>query len=311
MKITFVESLAVCERKLLEAKKYFEKKNIHTDYYLNRDEDPDIIIERAKNSDILCVSNIPITKKILDGCPNLKFLNVAFTGLDHIDLEECKRRNIIVKNAASYATQAVAELTLALAINLMRNINFLDKETRNQKTRNNFLGTELYGKTVGIIGFGAIGETVANLFSAFSCKIIAYNRTPKKSSFVTFLPIEEIFSQADIISLHIPFCKETNNFINENLLRMMKVSSLLINTARGGIIDYNCLSRLLTENKIAGAAIDVYEHEPPIENTHPMFSCPNTILIPHIGYATKEAMEKRFNIILKNIDDFLDNYNIS
>lgn len=309
MKITFLESLSVSEEKLIEIKKYYEKNNIITDYYLHRNENPKIISERAKDSDILCVSNIPITKEILDSCQNLKFLNVAFTGLDHIDLLECKRRNIIVKNAAGYATQSVAELTIALAINILRNTSFMEKQIRDGKTRNNFLGNEIAGKTIGIIGFGAIGETVAKLFSAFSCKIIAYNRTQKNFPNVEFLPINDVFLHADIISLHIPYCEETHNFINEKLLRIMKKNAIIINTARAQVIDYIFLSKMLKEKQITGAAIDVYEHEPPIEKNHTLFSAPNTILLPHIGYATQEAMNRRFDIVLKNIDDFLKKYN--
>ncbi|MDR2836772.1 MAG: hydroxyacid dehydrogenase [Bacteroidales bacterium] len=307
MKIVFVEPLGVSENILQSTKNFFEKMGHQFSYFLDRNEDETEIINRVKFADIITVSNIPITKKIISECENLKFINVAFTGIDHVDIKECIKRNIFIKNAAGYATTAVAELVLGLTLNLLKKISYLDKKTRELKTRENFLGEELFGKTVGIFGLGTIGTATAKLFSAFGCEILAYNRTPKIMENVKFVSQKYLFENSDIISLHIPANQETKNIINAELLSKMKLNAILINTARGQIIDYQYLSELLKNHKIAGAAIDVYETEPPIMENHPLLSAPNTILVPHIGYASKQAMVKRLEIVNNNIIDYLEN----
>jgi D-3-phosphoglycerate dehydrogenase len=233
-------------------------------------------------------------------------INVAFTGVDHIDLEACRNRKIAVCNAAGYSTTAVSELTIGLAISLLRNIPAMDIQTRIPAGRDNYLGTELNGKTVGIVGTGQIGMATAKLFSAFGCKIIAWSRTERNSDFIKYVSLDELFRCSDIISLHIPSTVETAKLINEELLSKMKTSSVIINTARGQVIDYLALTKMLISGKIAGAAIDIYETEPPISDSHPLLSAPNTILLPHIAYATKEAMLKRFEIAKSNIEFFLN-----
>jgi D-3-phosphoglycerate dehydrogenase len=306
MKIVFVESIGVSERLLTETKQYFEEAGHDFEYYPSRTENADEIIRRVGDAEIMTVSNIPITKKIIKACKNLKLINVAFTGVDHIDLKACSERNISVCNASGYATIAVTELTLGLALGLLRNIPEMNFQTRNLKGRDNYLGTEMFGKTVGVVGTGAIGISVAQMFFNFGCNILAYSKTKKPLYFVKYVSLKDIFSKSDIISLHIPLNSETKNLINEDLLSLMKPTAILINTARGQIINYDALSKMLKENRIAGAAIDVYETEPPIPEKHPILSAPNTVLLPHLGYATEEAMLKRLNIVIKNIESFFE-----
>jgi D-3-phosphoglycerate dehydrogenase len=212
----------------------------------------------------------------------------------------------VVCNAAGYSTQGVAELTIALAINLLRRVVSLDSTTRAGGTRSGFLGGELNGKTFGIIGFGAIGERVAKLAQAFGCKVIAWSRSEKVVDGVEFVPLEQLLQRSDIASLHLPLSESTRGLINAKSLGQMKPSTILINTARGPIVDYEALTSALRENRIAGAAVDVYEHEPPIEESHTLFSAPNTILLPHIGFATKEAIEERSRIVLQNIRNWMN-----
>jgi D-3-phosphoglycerate dehydrogenase len=228
-------------------------------------------------------------------------ISVAFAGVDHIAMELCRKKNIIVSNAAGYSNHAVAELTLGSAIVLYRNIIRSDSQTRKLSTREGFLGLELYGKVFGIIGAGQIGAEVAHLANAFGCKVLAYNRSTKNIPNVEFCNLDYLLEKSDIISLHIPLSKETKNLINAEKLKRVKPSAILINTARGPIVDYNALTAALQNNKIAGAAIDVYEKEPPLEENHPLFKAPNVILLPHIGYATKEAIELRGRIVVENI----------
>ncbi len=305
MKIVFAEPLGVSITELEKTKAYFENKGHSFVYYSDRNDDHKEIAKRTNDADILTISNIPVGKEVISKCPNLKLINVAFTGYEHIDIEYCKKQGISACNAAGYSTPAVAELSLSMAINLYRKILDMDKNTRIPADRKGFLGQELFGKTVGIVGTGAIGLATAKLFHAFGCKIIAYSHTVKFIDWIEYVNIENLLQNADIVSLHIPSNAETSNFINQEKLKLMKKSAILINTARGAIIDSLALSNALKNNEIAGAAIDVYEKEPPLQKDHPLLNAPNTLLLPHIAYATQESMLRRLEIVKSNIDSFL------
>ncbi|MDD2636934.1 MAG: NAD(P)-dependent oxidoreductase [Bacteroidales bacterium] len=306
MKIVIAEPLGVDINLLESLKIYFKTKGHYLRYYPDRNENPKEIIKRTADADILTVSNIPISKEIIDACPNLKLINVAFTGYDHIDIEACKERNIMVCNAAGYSTTAVSELSIGLAISLLRNTIKLEANTRIPEDRNNYLGVELSGKKVGIIGTGSIGLATAKLFHAFGCEILAYSRTKKDIDFINYVSLDKLITNSDIISLHIPANDATKNIINKEKLNLMKSSAVLINTARGQVLDSQALANALKSNKIAGAAIDIYEQEPPLPKNHPLLDTPNTILMPHIAYATKEAMIKRLGIVKTNIESFIN-----
>lgn len=306
MKIVQVESLGVSKQELEEAKLEFEKLGHQYIYYSDIPKNEDELIARMKDADIVNISNIKLTAKAIESCPNLKYLNVAFTGVDHVDLECCKKHGIKVSNAAGYSTEAVSELAVGLAVALMRNFSQMDGNTRKLGNRNNFLGTELCGKTVGIVGTGAIGLATARIFKAFGCKILAYSRTQKNIDGITYTTLDELFAQSDIISLHIPANAQTKGLISKDLLTKMKETAIIINTARGPVMDNAALAELLKAGKIAGAGIDVYETEPPLPENHPLLSAPNTILLPHVGYASKEAMQKRFVIVKANLHSYLE-----
>ena len=306
MKIVQVESLGVSKQELDEAKQEFEKLGHQYIYYTDIPKGEDELIARMKDADIVNISNIKLTARVIESCPNLKYLNVAFTGVDHVDLECCKRHGLKVSNAAGYSTEAVSELAVGLAVALMRNFAQMDSNTRKLGNRNNFLGTELCGKTVGIVGTGAIGLAAARIFKAFGCKIIAYSRTQKNVEGISYTTLDELFAKADIISLHIPANAQTKGLISKDLLAKMKDTAIIINTARGPVMDNAALADLLKAGKIAGAGIDVYETEPPLPENHPLLSAPNTILLPHVGYASKEAMQKRYVIVKSNLHSYLE-----
>ena len=306
MKIVQVESLGVSKQELDEAKQEFEKLGHQYIYYNDIPKGEDELIARMKDADIVNISNIKLTARAIESCPNLKYLNVAFTGVDHVDLECCKRHGIKVSNAAGYSTEAVSELAVGLAVALMRNFAQMDSNTRKLGNRNNFLGTELSGKIVGIVGSGAIGLATARIFMAFGCKIIAYSRTQKNVEGISYTTLDELFAKADIISLHIPANAQTKGLISKDLLAKMKDTAIIINTARGPVMDNAALADLLKAGKIAGAGIDVYETEPPLPENHPLLSAPNTILLPHVGYASKEAMQKRYVIVKSNLHSYLE-----
>lgn len=281
----------------------------HTlEIYNQRTEDPILLIDRIGDADILLVSNIPIREPILSKCPNLKMISVAFTGLDHIDLNYCKSKGISVMNCAGYATTAVAELAIGLMLDIYRKITFFDPSTRDGGTRNNFLGKQLKDKTVGIVGTGAIGLETARLAKAFGCNVIAWSRSEREEAIkrgILYVSLPELMSQSDIISLHTPLNIETFHLIDQDLLKLCKKSAVLINTARGDVVDMDAVADALKKGTLAGAAFDVFESEPPLPLDHPLLQPPNTIVVPHIAYATEESFSERVEMVFQNVKEYL------
>jgi len=306
MKITLLEPIGINPNNLTQIKAKFKAQDHTFISFDTRPSKEEEIIERIADSEVLILSNLPISENVINSCVNLKMISVAFAGFDHIPMELCNQKQIVVSNAAGYSNHAVAELAIGSVINLFRKINWCDNQTRKGLSRDGFLGTELNGKTFGIIGLGEIGKEVAKLAVAFGCKVLGYNRTNKDLSNVKQVDLETLLKESDIVSLHVPLTDETKNLIGKKELELMKSSSIIINTARGPIISIFDLKSALIEKSIAGAAIDVYEKEPPLEQDHIIFDAPNTILLPHIGYATKEAIELRGIIVVDNITQWLD-----
>ena len=303
MKIVFLEPLGLSIERIDEECKSLRQAGHEVIIYPDRC--PEKNIERSSDADIVVESNMPLNKVFLDSCPKLKMLSIAFTGLDHIDMKECEKRGILVKNAAGYSTEAVAEEVICMMIGLYRHIVENDKITRQCAGNSIAPGREIANKTVGIVGLGAIGCRTAKLAQAFGCKVIAWNRTPKEVENVTIVDKETLFKESDIISLHIALNDETRNFVTKREIDIMKDSAVIVNAARGPIINSNDLADALKNGRIAGAALDVYDNEPPLKNDNPLFSAPNTMLLPHIGFATEEAFEARLKIVVDNIKKYL------
>ena len=304
MKIVAVEPIGISEQRAADIAADFALRGDEFVCYRDRKEDAATLVERMKDAEIVIVSNIKIGADILSQCPKLKMLDVAFTGLDHIDLDYCQAHDIKVKNASGYATEGVAELAIGLMIDVYRHLTALDADIRQGGTRNNFLGKELRGKRVGIVGTGAIGTRTALLLQCFGCEVVAWSRTQKADILahnIPYLSLEEMMRTCDIISLHVPLTAETHHLISRELLSLCKPTAVIINTARGNVIDIDALAELLKAGKLAGAGIDVYEKEPPLAKDHPLFSAPNCVLVPHVGYATREAFDDRIDIVLGNI----------
>lgn len=302
MKIVFLEPLGLTVEAIEKACDNLKKQGHEVVVYPDRR--PELNIERAAGADVVIESNMPLRKEFFDACPDLKMLSIAFTGLDHIDIDECKRRGITVMNAAGYSTEAVAEETICMMIGLYRYIIENDSITRGCKGTAMIPGREIAGKTVGIIGMGAIGQRTAALTQAFGCKVIAWNRTPKQVSGVTFVDKETLLKESDIVALHIALNNETRDFLTAKDFVLMKPTAVIVNAARGPVINTNDLAEALKKGIIAGAALDVYDGEPPLNNDNPLLSAPNTMLLPHIGFATKEAFETRLKIVIDNVLKF-------
>lgn len=306
MKIVFLEPLGLKASQIEAACEGLKKAGHEVVVYPDRNENPDELIRRAEGAEVVIESNIPLRKDFLDACPKLKMLSIAFTGLDHIDLEECQRRGIVVKNAAGYSTQAVAELTLALMIDLYRKVLENDAITRQCNRKGILPGREIGGKTIGIVGMGNIGQRVAQLAKAFGCKVLAWNRSPKQIEGVTFTDKETLLKESDIVTLHIALNADTRDLITAADFALMKPDSLLINTARGPIVNETALANALKQGQIAAAATDVYGTEPPLKPDNPLFGAPNLIMLPHIGFATEEAFVLRLGIVVRNVEEFIN-----
>ena len=305
MKIVFLEPLGLKVSLIDEACAGLRKQGHEVVIYPDRNENLDELKRRAEGAEVIIESNIPLRKEFLDACPNLKMLSIAFTGLDHIDMEECKRRGIIVKNAAGYSTEAVAELAIAMMVEVYRKVVENDKITRECQRKGIMPGREIGGKTLGIIGMGNIGQRVAKIANAYGCKVLAWNRTHKTVEGVTFVDKETLLKESDIVTLHIALNNETRDFITAQELKLMKPSAILINTARGPVVNEQALAVALKSGIIAGAATDVYDTEPPLKADHPLFDAPNLIMLPHIGFATEEAFVLRLGIVIDNVKTFI------
>ena len=311
MNIVCVEPIGINQSQFEKLKSKFASLGHNFTYYLDRKEDPSTLVSRLSSAHMAVISNIPLPQEVLCQCPNLKYLSVAFTGLDHIDLSYCKLHGIEVQNAAGYSTVAVSELAIGLMLDVLRRITPLHNSTLQGGSRGSFLGRELFGKTVGVVGTGAIGTATIRLLITFGCHVMAYNRSEHqkvKDMGVSYTDLDTLMRNCDIVPLHVPLTPDTYHLISSERIALMKPSAILINTARGNVVDIDALALALQQGRIAGAGIDVYEQEPPLPNQHPLTTAPNCICLPHIGYATREAFDIRADIVFNHIFDKLKEF---
>ena len=307
MKIVLLESLGIPAELLKSYADKLEAKG-HTFAAYEKNTDAQVQIERAHDADVIMIANMPLKGEVIRACKNLKFINVAFTGVDHVDLAAAKEMGVKVSNASGYSTQSVAELALGMMLSLLRNVPQVEERCRAGKTKDGLVGTELKGKTVGIVGAGAIGQNTGRLCKAFGCKVIAYNHRPKQAAEGTideFVDLDTLTREADIISLNCPLNDSTRGMFNATRIAMMKKTAILINVARGPVVDSQALADALNEGRIAGAGIDVFENEPPLDVNHPLLHTPNTIVTPHVAFASKESMALRAQIVFDSLDSFM------
>lgn len=304
MKIVVMEPLGVTLEKIEALAAPLKEAGHEFIYHTTKETNQEKLLARVADADIIMLANQPLSAEIINSCQNLKMLSVAFTGVDHIALEACHAKNILVCNAAGYSTNAVAELTFGLAISVIRNIVPCDGRCRSAATKDGLVGFELFGKTFGVVGTGAIGCRVAKIAQAFGCRVLAYSRTPKAELTelgVEYVALDELLMQSDFVSLHVPLTASTKGLINAEAISKMKPTAVLLNTSRGGVVDSAVLADALNEGRLAGAGIDVFEIEPPIAEEHPLCHAKNTVLTPHIAFASKEALEARADIVFANL----------
>ncbi|MDO4503439.1 MAG: NAD(P)-dependent oxidoreductase [Coriobacteriia bacterium] len=273
--------------------------------YVDRREDVASLVERCKDADAVVVSNIPFPAEVMAQCPKLKYVCVAFTGYDHVDMAYCREHGIQVSNCAGYSTVAVADLVFGLVIGLLRNIPACDAAVRASGTKAGLVGPELEGLTFGVVGCGAIGSRVARIAAAFGCTVLAYSRTRKELPDVEFVELDELLSRSDVVSLHVPQTPQTTHLINAERLALMKPSAVLVNCARGPVVDSQALADALNDGRLAGAGIDVFEMEPPVPADHPLLTAKNVLATPHVAFASNQAMSKRAAIVAANLGAYL------
>ncbi|HJC58316.1 MAG TPA: hydroxyacid dehydrogenase [Candidatus Eisenbergiella intestinipullorum] len=306
MKLVILEPLGVEQEKLLALAEEKLTDRVKIEAYDTRVTDADTLAERAKDADIVVLSNLPFRKEVMERCPKLKMISVAFTGVDHVDMDYCRERGILVSNCAGYSNTAVSELVFGLALSLYRRIIDCDRAVREGRDKTGLTGLELSGKKFGVIGMGAIGTRTAKLAEAFGCQVLGFNRSPRQVEGVRMTDLDTLLSECDIVSLHVPLTEQTRGMIGEREIGLMKRNAVLINTARGPVVDSAALASALREGRLAGAAVDVYETEPPIAQDHPLLAAPNLVATPHVAFATKEALYQRAVIVFDNVAGYLD-----
>ena len=285
------------------------KKKYDVYYDISLAEDSNSLVKLINKMKALIVRNKTlVTRELIENAPNLTCVGRLGVGLDNIDLNACEEQNITVYPALGANSHSVAEYVICASMLLLRKAYFKKNEMiAGNWPRQESSGSEVYGKTLGLIGFGDIAQKTRDLALGLGIKTVAYDPYLDKDSNVwketKNLDLDNLLSISDIISLHIPLSKETKNLIDEKKLRLIKNSSVIINTSRGGIIDENSLAKLLKENKIGGAALDVFNKEPINKvNAKKFEGLDNLILTPHIGGVTKESNERVSKMIAKKID---------
>lgn len=271
------------------------------------------ILSRLKNCDIAITNKCVFNKSLLQSLPQLKAIAVAATGVNNIDLLVAKRQGIQVMNVSNYSTDSVAEHTFAVILALSKNLvgyNHAAHQTKWADSPHFTLGhlpnRELAGKTLGILGYGAIGQRVALIAKAFKLNVLVGNipgrKTTNKSP-LKRVSFDQLLKQSDILTIHTPLTPLTKNIFTSSVLKKMKRGSCLINMARGGIVNEVGLAKALKSGHLAGAALDVLNQEPP-PKAHPLYKIPNLILTPHIAWGSQEARQRLVQEIALNIQAF-------
>lgn len=270
------------------------------------------IIERIGDAEAILTNKTPITADVLKACPQLTYIGVLATGYNVVDLTAAKEQGITVTNIPSYSTNAVAQATFALLLEVTNQVGHHNRSVHqgDWQTSKDFSYwqtplMELAGKTIGLIGYGAIAQAVATIAHAFQLKVIYFNHRPKpaQANWAKQVSLAELYQEADIISLHVPQFPETEKMIDRTALAQMKSSAILINTARGGLIDEAAVAEALHTGQIAALAADVVSKEP-IAADNPLLQAPNCYLTPHIAWAPVETRRRLMGIAVANLSGF-------
>lgn len=269
------------------------------------------VVQRATHAEIVLTNKTLLPATTIAQLPKLQYIGVLATGYNVVDIQAAREREIPVTNVPAYSTQSVAQMVFALLLELTQHVGLHAQGVRAGQWSNqaHFCYWEkpliaLENLTMGIVGLGAIGQAVAKIAQAFGMSVLAYQRTPKPIPEVTWVDLDNLFQQSDIVTLHCPLTPETHHLINAQRLALMKPSAFLINTSRGGLVDENTLAQALQRGQIAGAGLDVLNVEPP-KLDNPLFKLQNCFITPHIAWATQTARQKLLEIAVANLQAFL------
>ena len=271
-------------------------------------------IARIGSSEIVLVNKVPITESLLAACPCIRLICVQATGYNVVDCAACARRGIPVTNVPSYGTAAVAQFTLALMLEVCHRIGYHDELVHQGRWASCgsfcFWDTpqmELAGKTLGIIGFGRIGQAVAKIAKGFDMRILAYSRTrrPEGVALAQYVSLDRLLAESDFVSLHCPLTPATEKLINADALAKMKDGAVLINTSRGGLVDEYAVRAALESGHLRAAAVDVVAEEP-ISADNPLLGAPNCLITPHMAWAPVESRQRLLDCVIENIRCFLE-----
>lgn len=278
------------------------------------------IVERVGNAEIVFTNKTPLTEEALEQMPNLKFIGVLATGYNVVDIEAAKRRGIIVTNIPTYGTAAVAQMAIAMLLEVCHHIGAHAEAVKNGDWTNNadwcfwnYPLIELAGKTIGIIGYGRIGQSVGKIAQALGMNVLAadsYKVKELECETLKYVEIDELLAKSDVISLHCPLMESTQGIINRNTIAKMKDGVIIINNSRGTLVVEQDLAEALNSGKVAGAALDVVSTEP-IKADNPLLHAANCIITPHISWAPKESRERLLNIAIVNLKKFIAGHPIN
>lgn len=272
----------------------------------------DCVVKRAQDAEALIVNRIVLNRAVLDALPKLRYIGTLATGYNTIDVRAAREKGVTVCNVPLYCVETVAQLTLALLLALCCRVEHLSAVTRSggwndavEATHTTAPILELSGKTLGILGFGNIGRAVAQLGLALGMRVLVHSRTQRTlPAGCTWCGFETLFETADVVSLHCPLTDETRGIVSASVLARMKPTALLINTARGALVDENALADALNSGRLAGAGLDVMAEEPPRAD-HPLLTAKNCLITPHIAWASREARLRLIDAVAGNLRAFL------
>ena len=272
---------------------------------------PEEVAQKIGDADAVLCNKTPITREVMNQCPNLKYIGLFATGYNNIDIPASRDKNIIVCNAGAYSTHAVVQHTFALLFSLAGNLNAYHQAVKDGEWERSPVFSyfpypvhELYQKTFGVVGYGSIGKNVAKAADAFGMRVLIHTRTKPENCPYELVTQEEIFRQSDVLSIHCPLTEQTENLIRKETLDLMKPSAYLINTARGGIVNEQDLADALNQEKIAGAGLDVLVQEPMSPDT-PLKSAKNCLITPHIAWSAVETRDRLLQIVSNNLKAYL------
>lgn len=278
-------------------------------------EELQLVIELAKDAEVILTNKTPIPAEVIQELPHLKYIGMLSTGFDAVDIEAAKERGIIVTNIPTYGTDAVSQMAIALLLELCHHVgSHSDAVKRGDWANNddwcfwNYPLIELSGKTMGIIGFGRIGQATGRIAQALGMNVLAFDQYQNKAietETLKYVDLDELYAKSDVISLHCPLTNENKGMVNKANIEKMKDGVLIINNSRGPLINEEDLAEALNINKVGGAALDVVSTEP-IKENNPLLQAKNCIITPHISWATKEARQRLLNTAINNLKMFLE-----